>query len=48
MAVAIALDATVVRMLLVPVAMKLLGRLNWWFPGRRQVESVEARKPVTN
>jgi RND superfamily putative drug exporter len=48
MAVAIALDATVVRMLLVPVAMKLLGRLNWWFPGRRQVESVEVRKPVTN
>lgn len=35
MAVAIALDATVIRMLLVPVAMKLLGRLNWWFPGRR-------------
>ncbi len=34
MAVAIALDATVVRMLLVPVAMKLLGRLNWWMPGR--------------
>jgi RND superfamily putative drug exporter len=34
MAVAIALDATLIRMLLVPVAMKLLGRLNWWFPGR--------------
>ncbi|XID92416.1 MMPL family transporter [Paenibacillaceae bacterium WGS1546] len=33
MAVAIALDATVVRMLLVPVSMKLLGRASWWFPG---------------
>lgn len=33
MAVAIALDATVVRLLLVPAAMKLLGHWNWWFPG---------------
>jgi len=33
MAVAIALDATVVRMLLVPVSMKLLGRASWWLPG---------------
>lgn len=35
MAIAIALDATIIRMLLVPVAMKLLGRANWWFPGRK-------------
>jgi len=34
MAVAIALDATVVRLLLVPATMKLLGKWNWWFPGR--------------
>jgi len=34
MAVAIALDATVVRLVLVPAAMKLLGDWNWWFPGR--------------
>lgn len=33
MAAAIALDATVVRLLLVPAAMKLLGYWNWWFPG---------------
>jgi len=32
MALAIALDATVVRMLLVPSTMALLGRLNWWSP----------------
>ncbi|MFC5700826.1 MMPL family transporter [Cohnella faecalis] len=35
MAIAIAIDATVIRLLLVPVAMKLLGRSNWWFPGRK-------------
>jgi putative drug exporter of the RND superfamily len=28
----ILLDATVVRMLLVPALMSLLGRWNWWFP----------------
>ncbi|MFC5722360.1 MMPL family transporter [Streptomyces gamaensis] len=32
-AVAIALDATVVRLLLVPALMRLLGRWNWWLPG---------------
>jgi RND superfamily putative drug exporter len=31
-AVAIALDATVVRLVLVPAAMKLLGRWNWYLP----------------
>jgi len=25
-------DATVVRMLLVPAVMRLLGRTNWWLP----------------
>jgi putative drug exporter of the RND superfamily len=29
---AVALDATVVRMLLVPATMTLLGRYNWWAP----------------
>jgi RND superfamily putative drug exporter len=32
MAVAIALDATLVRMVLVPATMSMLGRLNWWMP----------------
>src|ERR671934_34656 len=32
MAIAVVLDATVVRMLLVPAAMKLMGRWNWWAP----------------
>ncbi|TXL61541.1 MMPL family transporter [Aeromicrobium terrae] len=35
LAVAIALDATVVRLVLVPATMTMLGRWNWWFPGRR-------------
>jgi putative drug exporter of the RND superfamily len=32
MAVAIALDATLVRMVLVPATMTMLGRWNWWMP----------------
>jgi RND superfamily putative drug exporter len=32
MAVAVALDATLVRVLLVPATMKLFGPLNWWAP----------------
>ena len=32
LAVAVALDATVIRMLLVPATMELLGDRNWWLP----------------
>jgi RND superfamily putative drug exporter len=32
MGVAVAVDATLVRCLLVPAVMVLLGRSNWWFP----------------
>jgi len=32
MLVAVLLDATVVRALLVPATMRLLGRFNWWAP----------------
>ncbi|MCB1283315.1 MAG: MMPL family transporter, partial [Microthrixaceae bacterium] len=32
LAVAVFLDATLVRMLLVPATMELLGDKNWWFP----------------
>ena len=31
-AIAILLDATIVRALLVPATMRLLGDLNWWMP----------------
>jgi RND superfamily putative drug exporter len=32
LAVAIALDATLVRLVLVPAVMELMGRWNWWLP----------------
>ncbi len=34
LATAVALDATIVRMLLVPATMELLGDRNWWLPQR--------------
>jgi RND superfamily putative drug exporter len=33
LAIAVIVDATIVRMLLVPATMKLLGERNWWAPG---------------
>ena len=35
--VAVVLDATVVRGILLPSAMAVLGRWNWWLPGRPRV-----------
>jgi RND superfamily putative drug exporter len=50
MASAILIDATVVRMLLVPAVMHLLGRANWWVPawlGRRLPQlHIEGRPEV--
>jgi len=34
LAIAVALDATLVRALIVPAVMRLLGRANWWAPRR--------------
>ena len=34
MAIAIAIDATIVRLVMVPAAMRLMGRWNWWLPRR--------------
>ena len=33
MAIAVLLDATIIRVLLVPATMRLLGDWNWWAPG---------------
>jgi putative drug exporter of the RND superfamily len=33
LAAAIAIDATIVRMILVPATMTLMGKANWWLPG---------------
>jgi RND superfamily putative drug exporter len=32
LAVAIALDASIIRILLVPATMRLVGSINWWLP----------------
>jgi putative drug exporter of the RND superfamily len=31
-AVAVVIDATIVRLVMVPAAMRLMGRWNWWLP----------------
>jgi putative drug exporter of the RND superfamily len=48
MALAIVVDATVVRTLLVPAAMKLMGRWNWWAPApmRRLHRRIALRERV--
>ena len=33
MAIAVLLDATIIRIFLVPATMRLMGRWNWWAPG---------------
>jgi RND superfamily putative drug exporter len=33
MAIAVLIDATIIRVLLVPATMRLLGDWNWWAPG---------------
>ena len=49
LAVAVLLDATIVRSVLVPASMKLLGRTNWYLPSILQWlprATVEAREPA--
>ncbi|MEI8256312.1 MAG: MMPL family transporter, partial [Deltaproteobacteria bacterium] len=46
MAVAVALDATLVRVLIVPATMRLFGDANWWAPAWIQrLLRTETRKP---
>ncbi|HLM19493.1 MAG TPA: MMPL family transporter, partial [Acidimicrobiia bacterium] len=53
LSVAVLLDATVVRMVLVPATMELLGRRNWWMPNwldrvvpKLHIEQQPERKPA--
>jgi RND superfamily putative drug exporter len=53
MIVALLVDATVVRVMLVPATMRLLGRANWWAPrplrrlyARYGIREADARTPV--
>lgn len=51
MAVAIAVDATLVRGLLVPSAMQLMGNLNWWSPSflqRLHTRLTHSQRSVTH
>ncbi|MFE7232266.1 MMPL family transporter [Streptomyces sp. NPDC001231] len=43
MAVAVLIDATIIRMILVPAVMELCGNANWWMPGRRSPKATAAR-----
>ncbi|HEX5385377.1 MAG TPA: MMPL family transporter [Gemmatimonadales bacterium] len=45
LAVAVLLDATLIRLVLVPAIMDLAGRWNWW-PGYRQPISARRRRPA--
>lgn len=47
LAAAIVLDATIVRMVLVPATMALLGPANWWMPRRLDALLPRARKHDT-
>lgn len=52
LAVAVLVDATLIRVLLVPATMRLLGRWNWWLPGRGflavEPEDDQERRPVAS
>lgn len=45
MAVAIVLDATLVRLVLVPASMRLMGRWNWWHPQLPLLRQRRHRRP---
>ncbi len=49
LAFAVLVDATVVRLVLVPATMELLGRANWWLPGwlDRVIPDVSIEAPPT-
>lgn len=47
MAAAVLIDATLVRGVLLPAAMALLGEANWYFPGRGKVSPAAATRPET-
>ena len=46
MALAVALDATLVRVLLVPATMRLFGDLNWWAPKWARKKTSKPGKPA--
>src|SRR5204863_5670826 len=47
MGLAVVIDATLVRVLLVPATMKLLGDWNWWAPGFMRWRAESRSAPAT-
>jgi len=45
---AVLIDATVVRLLLVPSLMRLLGRWNWWLPFQRSAPAASTVRPTVS
>jgi RND superfamily putative drug exporter len=46
LAVAVFVDATIIRVLLVPATMRILGDWNWWPGGRKSTFSPSSKKPA--
>jgi RND superfamily putative drug exporter len=46
LAVAVFVDATIIRVLLVPATMRILGDWNWWPGGRKATFGADSKKPA--
>ena len=46
LAVAVFVDATIIRILLVPATMRILGDWNWWPGGRKKTFGADSNKPL--
>jgi RND superfamily putative drug exporter len=46
LALAVFLDATIIRLVALPAAMQLMGRWNWWAPGISQHHPTPTRNPL--
>jgi RND superfamily putative drug exporter len=46
LAVAVFVDATIIRVLLVPATMRVLGDWNWWPGGRKATFGASSKKPT--
>jgi RND superfamily putative drug exporter len=46
LAVAVFVDATIIRVLLVPATMRILGDWNWWPGGRKSTFGTDVKKPT--
>jgi putative drug exporter of the RND superfamily len=47
LAFAVAIDAALIRVVIAPILMGLMGRANWWFPGRRRSGAIGLAVPAT-